>query len=479
MQTENRRAVIHFGEFQLDPQLRALARAGEALKLPAKPFATLEFLIENRYRVVSKSELLEAVWRGRQEINTVEQAVRKIRQVLDDDSEQPRFVQTVVGQGYRFVAEVDYPAAATPAKNTRAPSRRHLLVAAGVAAPIVGVAAFTAFRALQHSGSVARVAANGTSLVAMNAAGRILWTYDAFPEPLADAAPEDAGWRTQIVDLDGDGAPEVLLVAAFSSAPDWPRKIFCFSSAGKLLWEYGLDFNPQFRRPDLNGPWRITDAIVVPGKASSAVWLSASHQTWWPAFVARLSSDGKPEIRYVSSGAIYRIKALRNPIGSYILAAGVNNEYRQAALAVLRQTGSPAASPQTPGSEYECVSGCAAGRPYRFILLPRSEICDASDRPYNEAHRIHDRAPGFSVDVDETAGRDPQGAFYEFTADLEPQRVAYGSNYRAGHERLEKEGRIRHAYKDCPEKTTKAVVRICDERDAWRSVTIPRLRPYA
>src|ERR1039458_598249 len=107
--------VVCFGEFQLDKQLRSLHRDAEQLRLPAKPFAILEFLIENRRRVVPKSELLREVWGGRQEINTVEQAVRKVRKVLADGPEKPRYIETVTGEGYRFIAEVYSPQAAEPA----------------------------------------------------------------------------------------------------------------------------------------------------------------------------------------------------------------------------------------------------------------------------------------------------------------------------------------------------------------------------
>ena len=94
--------VTCFGEFQLDRQLRTLQRGGKRIRLAAKPFATLEFLIRNRHRVVAKTELLREVWGGQQEINTVEQAVRQIRKVLGDSPEEPRYIETIPGQGYRL-----------------------------------------------------------------------------------------------------------------------------------------------------------------------------------------------------------------------------------------------------------------------------------------------------------------------------------------------------------------------------------------
>src|ERR1017187_3077318 len=468
-----------FGEFRLNHQLRSLHRDALQLRLPAKPFATLEFLIENRRRVVPKSELLREVWGGRQEINTVEQAVRKVRKVLADDPEKPRYIETVTGEGYRFIAEVYSPPAAEPAPGGGGPrpSRRSLLIAACVGAPLVCLTGLGAFRLLHRTEPVARVAVNGTSLVAMSARGDVLWTYP-FNEPLAEALPEESGWRTQIVDLDGDGLPEVLLVAAFASAPGHPGEIFCFSSAGKVLWHYRPTVDLHFNKPDLNGPWHFVHAVVVPGRPAATIWAAVAHNVWWPSFIVRLSAAGVAELVYVSSGVVHRLQRFRNGTGSYPLAAGVNNEYRQAALTILSESGPPATSPQTEGSEYQCLAGCPNARPYRYILLPRSELNEASGQAYNEAHTINLRPGGITVEAWETVGAETEVSYYDFSQDFEPERVAYGSGWRAMHEKFERDGRIKHRYKDCPERMSGAVLRICDEKGNWRRVTIPRLRPY-
>src|ERR1035441_256515 len=163
--------VVCFGEFQLDKQLRSLHRDAEQLRLPAKPFATLEFLIENRHRVVPKAELLREIWGGRQEINTVEQAVRKVRKVLGDDPDEARYIETVQGEGQRFIPELHAPerAETAPDGDSPRPSRRNLLIAAGVGMPLVGLTGLGAFRLLHRTAHVARVAVNGTSVVGTNA----------------------------------------------------------------------------------------------------------------------------------------------------------------------------------------------------------------------------------------------------------------------------------------------------------------------
>jgi DNA-binding winged helix-turn-helix (wHTH) protein len=352
--------VLCFGEFQLDRQLRTLRRGAEQLKLAAKPFATLEFLIENRSRVVPKSELLREVWGAQQEVNTVEQAVRHVRKALADGPLKPRYIETTPGQGYRFIADVhgQEPDAPMLRQEGRRPSRRDVLIAAGVGAPLVCLGGFAAVRLLWRPEHVARVAINGTSLIATSATGSILWTY-GFNEPLAEAPAETAGWRTQMVDLNADGQPESLVTVAFASAPAHPAEILCFTSTGKLLWRYrpqvaGLRFNKR----DLNGPWKFTDVVLVPGMPT-AIWAAVAHDVWWPSLVIRLSDTGMHELALVNSGVIFKLHAFQNGTGSYIMAAGVNNEYQLAALAILRSSGPPATSPQNDeGSDFYCVAGC-------------------------------------------------------------------------------------------------------------------------
>jgi DNA-binding winged helix-turn-helix (wHTH) protein len=139
--------TFQFDEFQVNLRLRALFRSGEKVRLSAKPFATLEFLVENRHRVVSKTELLEKVWRGRREVSTVEHALGKIREALGDDPSKPRYVETVTGHGYRFIAAMrPEPDETLPGVSALHTTRRSLLVAAGLGAPLACLAGFAADR---------------------------------------------------------------------------------------------------------------------------------------------------------------------------------------------------------------------------------------------------------------------------------------------------------------------------------------------
>jgi DNA-binding winged helix-turn-helix (wHTH) protein len=102
------REVVKFGEdLELDWSAFELRRLNRPLKLERIPLEVLFLLVERRGRLVTREEIIERVW-GKDVFldtdNSINAAVRKIRQVLKDDPEKPVFVQTITGKGYRFVA---------------------------------------------------------------------------------------------------------------------------------------------------------------------------------------------------------------------------------------------------------------------------------------------------------------------------------------------------------------------------------------
>jgi DNA-binding winged helix-turn-helix (wHTH) protein/TolB-like protein/Tfp pilus assembly protein PilF len=102
---------ISFAEFELDVEMRRLRRDGEPVTLNAKTFDLLAFLAENNGRIVSKDEILDAVWTGQfvEEANLSVQ-ISALRKALGERKDAPRFLITVPGKGYKFVAELRSPA---------------------------------------------------------------------------------------------------------------------------------------------------------------------------------------------------------------------------------------------------------------------------------------------------------------------------------------------------------------------------------
>src|SRR5262245_66445365 len=95
-----------FGDFELDQERRQLLRAGLAVPLEPKAFELLSLLVERRPRVLSRAQIRDVVWPGVFiSESTLNQSVNSIRQALEDDARQPRFIRTAHGFGYAFCAE--------------------------------------------------------------------------------------------------------------------------------------------------------------------------------------------------------------------------------------------------------------------------------------------------------------------------------------------------------------------------------------
>ncbi len=97
------------GDFELSFQDRELRRGGRVLKLERIPTELLLLIVEQRGCIVSRQQIVERIWGAEVFLDTdngINIAIRKIRQVLRDNPEQPRYIQTVTGRGYRFIAPV-------------------------------------------------------------------------------------------------------------------------------------------------------------------------------------------------------------------------------------------------------------------------------------------------------------------------------------------------------------------------------------
>ena len=173
----NRREVIyggftaqelHFGDFTLDQSRYRLQRGDRLLRLEKLPMELLILLVQRGGELVSREEIAERLW-GKDVFvdvdHSINTAVRKIRQVLKDDPEKPRFVETVVGKGYRFAAPVissngdstsqaqplPLPVQIDPVPTTHPLEARHIsvrvwMLLAGVAVLTISIVALTLFR---------------------------------------------------------------------------------------------------------------------------------------------------------------------------------------------------------------------------------------------------------------------------------------------------------------------------------------------
>ncbi len=131
--------AVRFGVFELDLAARELRKRGVRVRLQDQPFRVLEALLEKPGSVVTREELKERLWAQDEFVEfdkSLNTAVQKIRQALNDSAETPRFVETIPRRGYRFVA----PVQATVSGEVPSGTRR-LAIALGLTAVVV-LAAF-------------------------------------------------------------------------------------------------------------------------------------------------------------------------------------------------------------------------------------------------------------------------------------------------------------------------------------------------
>ena len=114
--------LIRFGEgFEVDPRALEIRHEGRGLKLERIPVQVLLILIEQKGQLVTREEIAGKIW-GKDVFldtdNSINGAVRKIRQALKDDPQEPRYVETLSGRGYRFIASIS-----EEERETHAPAR--------------------------------------------------------------------------------------------------------------------------------------------------------------------------------------------------------------------------------------------------------------------------------------------------------------------------------------------------------------------
>jgi DNA-binding winged helix-turn-helix (wHTH) protein len=101
-------SLYRFGQFVLDPGRRRLSRADSPVSLTPKAFDVLLFLVQNPTRLVTKEELLQAVWGADTfvEEGNLKQYISHLRKALGDNSEDARLIVTIARKGYQFTADV-------------------------------------------------------------------------------------------------------------------------------------------------------------------------------------------------------------------------------------------------------------------------------------------------------------------------------------------------------------------------------------
>jgi len=115
------REIVRFAHFELDTAAYELRRKGRAVRLERQPMELLILLVTRRGELVTRDEIIAKLWGNSVFVDVetgVNTAVRKIRQALNDSSDDPAFIKTVMGKGYRFAANIEVKRPRTPVESS-------------------------------------------------------------------------------------------------------------------------------------------------------------------------------------------------------------------------------------------------------------------------------------------------------------------------------------------------------------------------
>jgi DNA-binding winged helix-turn-helix (wHTH) protein/TolB-like protein/Tfp pilus assembly protein PilF len=181
--------IYEFGDFCLDASRRLLtARDGRVVLLTPKPFETLLYLVRHGGAVLGKDELMRAVWPDTAvEENNLSQSISQLRRALGEKPGQHRYIATVQGRGFRFVAPVTTRADEDDREGSDGPT-------SGPGAGRSEAVETVSTRAARPAGGLRmnlRLVALA-SVLAVGVAGLIIWRARTVTAPLTSPAPPDA-----------------------------------------------------------------------------------------------------------------------------------------------------------------------------------------------------------------------------------------------------------------------------------------------
>lgn len=140
-------SAVQFGVFEVDLRAHELRKSGMKIRIQEQPFQLLVLLLERRESVLSRQELRARLWPNGTFVDFehgLNAAVKRLRDVLGDDANNPRFIETVPRRGYKFIAPVNDASATTIAKARPLQfhfPRLRLLIVAGLPVILAAIAA--------------------------------------------------------------------------------------------------------------------------------------------------------------------------------------------------------------------------------------------------------------------------------------------------------------------------------------------------
>lgn len=407
---------------------------------------------------------------------------RDVRTVQRWEQERRLPIHRVPGGGrtavFAFTAEidqwlrqdqVDLEPAQVPGPSLAAPvapaPRTWMRVVA--AAGVVGSLGMVWWGLNARGAPVSSLKVSATGVVAEDGAGRTVWSF-AFPVPVGHLpdTPRAAALKT-------GGA---LLSAAYFIAAGAGNvgggRLWRLSDAGGVVWQREVDgASVGYGAERFRAPWILRDWAEQPRNGAGWVALAWTHEVWWPSFVEVIDDAGAAQFRFDNPGWIWGVRWVDAEAGR-LGVSGVSNVHDAGMAALLDVSDGASQAPDPADPAFRC-GDCGAGRPLRYVVLPRSEVNRALGGHVNKATaevrdgRILVRTAE-SLTTDEAwAGAE---VVYEFDASLQLLRARFGDRYWEAHARLEQSGRLSHTRAACPDRAGPPAIREWGPDQGWRDV---------
>jgi DNA-binding winged helix-turn-helix (wHTH) protein len=106
---------FRLGDWLVEPSLNRISRGGASVQIERKAMDILVYLAERAGELVDRRELLDAIWQTEfVSYNTIVGRIYELREALEDDARDPRYIETIPKRGYRLIADVSFAPGAGP-----------------------------------------------------------------------------------------------------------------------------------------------------------------------------------------------------------------------------------------------------------------------------------------------------------------------------------------------------------------------------
>lgn len=351
--------VYQFDPFEVDDREFRLSDAGTPVQLEPKVLRLLVYLIENRNRLVRKQELLDAVWPDAMVTeNALTRAVGLLRKALGEDSQVPRYIETVPTQGYRFIANVRVVSAGEPSREPgpiaeigsevdapvavqRLSRERMWQLAAGVAAVLLLVSAGWIAVHLRHEpGPPAMVQFEIPAPDKLNFYFYQLPAVSPDGQRIAFAAsatPFSNTFRLFIRPLNATTATEIPIPGSSANYPFWSpdSQQVAFSSDDGILQRVDLSGGAPVTicsdcNASMGGTWNRDDVILITNKTTRTLMrVSVAGGEMRPLHPLAPGETGQGWPEFLPDGKHYLYLSLgKAPNQQGIYAASLNSNDR-------------------------------------------------------------------------------------------------------------------------------------------------------